>query len=315
MKGLKMAGIGLKLLKKLTARQRKIREKQRTYGEFDSRYRQEEVLQVSQKAYLSQRGIQRRLESNFGNSGLSNQAKPQLSMNWYLEASSVTTILYPSSPTGYALQLTFAGTLISEVGIQPNDVIKFRSGVLANQEFLVLAVTSPTTIVVSDSSEFSATGTEEIQTVTTVADSSGSLNDTYFIIYSALNAKEYYVWYNINGAGVDPSVRGATGIEVSAATNASANTIASDTAAALAAVAGNPFTASATTDVVTVTNNRAGVTTAAYDSGVPTGFAFAVTQAGTTASETDIYVRALLMTQVADFTQQLSVEQSGPSEG
>lgn len=60
--------------------------------------------------------------------------------------------------------------------------------------------------------------------ITTVADTAGSLNSTYFL----LNAVDvyYYIWFNINSAGVDPALPGKTGIQITAATNASANTLA-----------------------------------------------------------------------------------------
>src|ERR1700733_2564833 len=51
-----------------------------------------------------------------------------------------------------------------------------------------------------------------IQTITTVADVSGSLNSTYFTVYSAGNLQGFYVWFNINSAGVDPAPAGLTGI-------------------------------------------------------------------------------------------------------
>jgi hypothetical protein len=72
--------------------------------------------------------------------------------------------------------------------------------------------------------------------VTPMADVAGSLNNLYFTLHDGLNAL-FYVWLNVNGAGVDPAP-GGTGIAVAVATGASAATIAAAIAAAVLATAG-----------------------------------------------------------------------------
>ena len=123
----------------------------------------------------------------------------------------------------------------------------------------------------------------EIQTVTTVADSSGSLNSTYFTAYSADNYQGFYVWYNINSAGVDPAPAGLTGIQVTGATGATANTLATATRAAILAntAAAGLFSVGGATNAVILTNKNTGQATAAADGTAPTGFTFAVGTAGT----------------------------------
>lgn len=54
----------------------------------------------------------------------------------------------------------------------------------------------------------------EITELETVADSSGSLNNKYFLLYSAYTQTTYYVWYNVSGGGTDPAVPNAAGVEV-----------------------------------------------------------------------------------------------------
>ncbi len=71
--------------------------------------------------------------------------------------------------------------------------------------------------------------------MTCAADVTGSKNSTYWTFYTAGNLRGYYVWYNINAAGVDPAVTGLTGIEVAGATSASAATLATATIAAIIA--------------------------------------------------------------------------------
>lgn len=127
----------------------------------------------------------------------------------------------------------------------------------------------------------SAEPVREVQTVSTVADSSGSLNSTYFTFYDAGNAHGYYVWFNINSAGVDPAVSGLTGIAVAGATNVSANTLATAIRAAINAVSGISVVASGATNAVIITNTYPGVTTAAANGTASPGFSYSVGTAGT----------------------------------
>lgn len=125
------------------------------------------------------------------------------------------------------------------------------------------------------------TGVKEVSTIQTVADVAGSLNDTYFIINSALNATSYYVWLNVNNAGTDPAIADKTGVEIAVATGASADTIATAIKVALDALA--DFVATVVTDTVTVTNASDGATTDLDDTG-STGFTLTVTTAGVTST-------------------------------
>jgi hypothetical protein len=117
------------------------------------------------------------------------------------------------------------------------------------------------------------------QTVTTVADVAGSLNSTYFLLNAANSGVEYYVWYNVNSAGVDPAVPTKTGVEVALATGDTADDVAAATATEIDAL--SAFAASATTDVVTIVNSAAGNFEPASDSeAAPTDFSFATTVGG-----------------------------------
>lgn len=116
----------------------------------------------------------------------------------------------------------------------------------------------------------------EVATVTCVADVAGSLNNDYFFINTANDAVQYYVWMNVNAAGVDPAIAGRTGVEVALATNDTASTVATAVASALNALAG--FSSSAVGAVATVTNAATGSTTDA--SAQTSGFTIAVTTQG-----------------------------------
>lgn len=130
----------------------------------------------------------------------------------------------------------------------------------------------------------SATPVQEVQTVIPVADSAGSLNSTYWLLNSSCDAYKFYVWYNINSAGVDPAIAGRTGISVAGATNVSAATLATATQTAILAnaTAATLFTTSVTSSThLNITNIQSGKCTAAADGTAATGFAFSVGTAGT----------------------------------
>ena len=115
------------------------------------------------------------------------------------------------------------------------------------------------------------------QTIALVNDVSGSLNNKYFLLNDAGDVNKYYVWFDINGAGVDPAIVGRTGVPITGATNATAATLGTAMASAIAALnSTNSFT-TAGTSTVTVTNKVAGAFTAAVDGAAPTGFTFAQT--------------------------------------
>lgn len=118
-----------------------------------------------------------------------------------------------------------------------------------------------------------------IDNIATVADSSGSLNSTFFTMRSATDLQGFYVWYNINSAGVDPAPAGLTGIQVAGATGASANTLATATRAAIVAnaAAASYFTVSGATNHVILTDIQVGTKTAAADGTAATGFGFTPT--------------------------------------
>lgn len=121
--------------------------------------------------------------------------------------------------------------------------------------------------------------TEEI---TCVADSAGSLNNKYFVFYTTGGVK-HYIWLNINSAGTDPALSGATGHEVTAATGASATTIATAIADVATAVTG--FDATSDGAVVTLVATTAGYAKPAHEGAAATGFTFKTIKYGDVAAE------------------------------
>lgn len=115
--------------------------------------------------------------------------------------------------------------------------------------------------------------------VTCAADTAGSKNSTYWTFNSAGDLYGFYVWYNINSAGVDPAPAGLTGIQVAGATGATAATLATATIAAInASTAASYVLASAgTSGHVIVTNIQVGTCTDAANGTASYGASFSIT--------------------------------------
>ncbi len=107
-----------------------------------------------------------------------------------------------------------------------------------------------------------------------------NLNNKYFLLSDEGDSNLFYVWMNVDGIGTDPMVAGRTAAPIAFSSGASAGTIGTALATAVALLnSSNSFTTSGTT-TVTVTNKTVGPFTPASD--VSTGFAFAVTAGGHT---------------------------------
>ena len=122
------------------------------------------------------------------------------------------------------------------------------------------------------------TGQPETTTVQCIA-ASGMSSGEYFKLWSANDAAEYWVWFDINSGGGAPSPPGS---EILAEVDITSTDTADQVASALQAVinALTPFSASVSTDTVTITNATAGATTDTVD--VSTGFTITTTNQGAT---------------------------------
>lgn len=132
----------------------------------------------------------------------------------------------------------------------------------------------------SNSNDFTADFGEETfekVTITCAADADGSLNSTYFI----LPQQHYYVWLDVNGAGVDPAtteeeLENLTGIKVSLATNATATDVASAINSALEN--NDDVTATTNENALLLTSKKAGIILPGNEGN--TGFAYEITTIG-----------------------------------
>jgi flagellin-like hook-associated protein FlgL len=105
---------------------------------------------------------------------------------------------------------------------------------------------------------------------------SGFDDGDYFLISS--DTTDYYVWFDVSGSAVDPSIGLRTGIEVTLSDPDTSGGIASKVQAALDAIGG--FSASVLGDTVTVTNTVTGNVTDAADGVTSGAFSAVVTTQG-----------------------------------
>lgn len=145
------------------------------------------------------------------------------------------------------------------------------------------------------------------QTITALANTSHALNNKYFFISDALNATDYYVWFNSASTGTDPNISGFTGLEVAIANNDTATQVATAMAAVINAETG--FSSTSNAAVVTVINTVYGWSTPAYD-GI-SGFTFATITEGQVQVTDSLFVK--LYTELGDYLfcsdQELEVEE------
>lgn len=119
----------------------------------------------------------------------------------------------------------------------------------------------------------------EVTRVTTIAGASVP-QSSYFTFAAAFDSTEYYVWYNVNGGGVDPAVVGKTGIMVAVALADTASQVASATMTAINTAAGADVTATVLVDVVTITNDIVGPATDAAQGTPSTTFTIQIVTQG-----------------------------------
>lgn len=108
-------------------------------------------------------------------------------------------------------------------------------------------------------------------------DVSSSLNSTYFTLTSGMNENTYYVWYSVDGAGVDPAVPDAKGIKVDLVENDDSSVVAFATFQQLKII--DDFIVRQSQTKLIVENYKRGPAASPVDGG--TNFVFFVTQAGT----------------------------------
>lgn len=104
----------------------------------------------------------------------------------------------------------------------------------------------------------------------------------YFQIYSSSDARQYAVWFQVNGSGAAPVVPNVnTYIEVPILSSDSSTLVASELAAALNTTSAGDFSATSGAGTLVVTNTSAGFASATVNGNVGTPFAVTTSQTGT----------------------------------
>jgi hypothetical protein len=142
-------------------------------------------------------------------------------------------------------------------------------------------------------------GLPEITQIT-CGPASGITSGQYFLINSALNITEYYVWFNKDDNGGDPLLVGKTGIQIPIAGADSAAVIAEKVRDALDSLPA--FVGTFLSNVATITNATIGTTTDASNVSVG-GMSIATTQQGKGADTPAQFATAMAaaITALSDF--------------
>jgi hypothetical protein len=127
----------------------------------------------------------------------------------------------------------------------------------------------------------SPTVVSQIISITTGA-ASTTASDEYAYLFSSGNYREYYIWVKKDGFGTDPMpIAGAIGLEWDVTTGQTSTQTAASLVTLLNGTFFKDFTASNIGNVITVTNNSAGVTDSPANVSIGAPFAMSVTQSGT----------------------------------
>lgn len=103
-------------------------------------------------------------------------------------------------------------------------------------------------------------------------------NGAYFLLNSAGDVNQYYVWFNVNGTNSDPAVVGKTGVQINILSGDTATSVAAKAAIVLNATTG--LTATSTGSTLTVTTVGYQETTLASNVTMPAPFTVNLFQAG-----------------------------------
>jgi hypothetical protein len=130
-----------------------------------------------------------------------------------------------------------------------------------------LAVYSAYYVIISSSSVGHRENSYDLNTSMAIKNKMGtddsSLNSKYFFINSALNAQQYYVWFNVENTGVDPQINGKTGLRVDIAKGSNSEIVCQSTKSTLDST--GKFLTNISSDTLIITNVNVGQTSVASD--------------------------------------------------
>jgi hypothetical protein len=130
----------------------------------------------------------------------------------------------PSAPE------TYREIVVNLLSAHTSTLIAQKTALALSIDPKFLGVYSMTYTIISSTSVGLKTNSYDLNSGVPVKNSAGkdanSLNSKYLLINSANNANSYYIWYNVNGAGIDPLVPGKTGLMVAIPAGSTASVIA-----------------------------------------------------------------------------------------
>lgn len=175
---------------------------------------------------------------------------------------------------------TYRNIVINLLSSQTPEVVANKVALAMDLDAQFLAVQSLYYVIISSSTVGIKEDSYDINTGLYLKNTAGvnpqTLNNKYFFINSALNANQYYVWYNVGGAGVNPAIPGKTGLMVSIPIGSSAEVVAQNTKTVLDTTA--KFITNIDKDTLVITNVLIGVTNPAQEQN--TGFLVFVQKLG-----------------------------------
>lgn len=175
---------------------------------------------------------------------------------------------------------TYRSIAVNILSSNDHEAVAKKTALALSMDPQFLAVYSLYYIVISSTTAGVKSDSKDVNTGLFIKNTAGiepiSLNNKYFYINSANNVNQYYVWYNVNGTGVDPSVPGKTGVMVAISTGSTSQLVAQATKTSLDAL--GHFITNIDSDTLLVTNTLIGITTFALENN--TDFLVFVQKAG-----------------------------------
>jgi hypothetical protein len=158
---------------------------------------------------------------------------------------------------------TYRSIQVSLLTGDNHEVVAQKTSTTMGLDASFLSIYTMYYIIISSSSAGIKLDSYDFSTQLYIKNTSGTkpktLNNTYWLINSAANASQYYVWYNVNGGGTDPALAGKTGLMVAISTTSTAAQVASLTKIVLDAT--TKFITNISDDTMRVSNVIIGATT------------------------------------------------------
>lgn len=127
-------------------------------------------------------------------------------------------------------EVTYRTLVINLQASNTPEQIAQKTALAFSMDSQFIAVSTLTFAIISSNVSGIKSNAYDVNTGVYVKNTAGvepkSLNSKYFLINAANNLPRYYVWYNVGGTGVDPSIAGKQGIMVSIVSGESAENVA-----------------------------------------------------------------------------------------